>query len=218
MNLEKTNDLTLKLMAKVPEYLIKHSSKNFEGPVTLKIEKARKAIKNGYGLFMYGNTGAGKSVIASDMLCEWIRMQSVTEISRTLCIKRFGDFPWFMESRAFLDQLRQSYDGGNEKQHMKFNTARNKALLVIDDLYKGVAKEKIKDWAGPKFADLIENRHADNSPMIITSNFGLEQIAEFSHKSTASRIMERCEVIDFTEIEDVRIKNAKERNFDGDKR
>jgi DNA replication protein DnaC len=208
-NFADLSDLTLRRMARVPDYLLKHESKNFQGSEILKLrEDAAKALKDGKGLFLYGNTGAGKSVIASDLIPYWIKLKGLKDIGGVPSIKHRGDFPLFLETEGddgYLAKLRQSYNNNDKlTETIIVNKARQASLLVIDDLLES----NVTEWGAGKLGDLIKIRHKDMMPTIITTNKNIKEVSEITHKRIASRICEMCEIVDFTKIEDHRIKTA----------
>jgi len=119
------------------------------------------------GLYIYGDTGAGKTVLSANLLLDvkkhlWLNFQQKT------C--SFKSVP------ALLDQLKQSYSDNSEITEWEvMEELRTTWLLVLDDL--GVSG-KPSDWLIEKLYLLINFRYENLLPTVITSNLDLNELTD----------------------------------------
>jgi DNA replication protein DnaC len=145
------------------------------------IAQARQWGRNPAGmLLLYGPPGAGKSWLAVAILREVLTEGPYLP---SACL--------YASERAFLDGLRASYgDGGGEEQRparmLPARHPKRVPFLVFDDL----GASRLTDWGRGEIAGLIEARHADDLPTIITSNIGPDGLAAAVDGRVASRIAE----------------------------
>jgi len=114
-----------------------------------------EAIKNGYGLYLYGNNGVGKSYVSAS-LCKYVwenyRVKSYSIKSRELKL-------------AFIKSLPAS-EGSAEDMLWRANKTR---FLALDDLGKE-HRPNDSSFSESKFAELISARMAADKTTIITTN------------------------------------------------
>ena len=133
------------------------------------------------GLYLWGNIGAGKTTTASIIANELIAKHWVD------CL--------MINWATWLSMVKDSFDN-------KMNTTgknllarlRSTRLLIIDDIHQ----EKGSDWVREQLFITINHRYEQGLPTIITSNFSIEDIAERYNGQIASRLIETCEIIEFT--------------------
>lgn len=135
--------------------------------------KARKAFKyvraycdnllsngDGQGLFIHGETGTGKSYLlgcVANYLAEKMSVKYVV----------YADF---------LDQLRATFSSrdGEDSEQQLVAMVRNVDMLLLDDL--GV--ERPTEFALKSLAQIIDYRYRNKLPLLVTSNFTLEELRE----------------------------------------
>lgn len=161
-------------------------------------------IKNYY---ITGGVGVGKTHRAVMFLKSYIHKQEPVDngddIKIVLPVK-----PAFVTVPELLLEIRCAFDGsasGTEKyiidKYMKT------PFLILDDL--GV--EKTTEWALQTLYIIINSRYADiNKTTIITSNLGLNEIADKLNDRITSRINGMCEVVKLNGM-DRRIKTTSQR-------
>lgn len=71
---------------------------------------------------------------------------------------------------------------------------RSTGLLIIDDIHQ----EKGSEWVREQLFITVNYRYEQGLPTIVTSNFSIEDIAERYNGQIASRLIETCEIIEFT--------------------
>lgn len=132
-------------------------------------------------LYLWWNIGAGKTTTASIVANELIANHWID------CL--------MINWATWLSMVKDSFDN-------KMNTTgknllarlRSTRLLIIDDIHQ----EKGSDWVREQLFITINHRYEQGLPTIITSNFSIEDIAERYNGQIASRLIETCEIIEFT--------------------
>ena len=150
---------------------------------------------------MVGNNGVGKTHLACSIANELIK-NGIPIIYGTLI--------------NLLAELRNSYDSDNNISEMEIIKLYEKVdLLIIDDL----GKEKPSEWGLEKLFTIINSRYENNLPVIITTNYNQNSLAERlslngeieTAKSIISRLYEMCYLVKINDI-DHRIKKKKVSN------
>ncbi len=149
---------------------------------------------NLYGLYLYGRTGTGKTLLSCIILNELIRLYQIpvkyAKISRDILGKIRDTFnpqsDYYGEGRKIEEEL------------------ANIEVLVIDDF--GVQKDS--PWVNNVLYDLIDARYEKNLLTILTSNEPMESWKEISNGRVFSRLKEMCLEIHL-DAEDYRLKKAK---------
>lgn len=139
----------------------------------------KKILLDNYGqnLFITGKVGTGKTVLAVSIAKE--------------CIKNKVKYKWLGYS-AFIMELQNMYKKDNESP---FETAEKTAnfsgVLIIDDL----GAEKLSEWVRQITYFIINEREQRLLPIVITSNFTLEEIANQIDIRISSRIAGVCKLV-----------------------
>ena len=185
---------------RLKDFVVKHYSQNGKDGAKKIIEAVKFWIENkdemtekGKGLYFWSDTkGSGKTMLA-------------TAIANEL-INTYKEFVKFATSLDILDEIRRTYRHKDEEDESKllYDLASVK-YLVIDDF----GTEKVTDWVGEKFYQIVNNRYINKKVTFFTSNHNLETI-DYDERIT-SRIRERAFVIHFPE-ESVRDVKARQEN------
>lgn len=151
--------------------------KKYQNIETDSHENIKKAM--GKNLFLYGDVGSGKTVFACSMLKKYI-----TE----------GEKIKFISYPAWIMQLQNAY---RDEDISPFQMARDVAnftgWLCIDDL----GAEKLTSYVQQITYYVINEREQRVLPIIITSNYTLDQINQLIDKRITSRIAGMCKVLNF---------------------
>ena len=120
---------------------------------------AHYAVDNNEGLYLYGNAGCGKTLLAAIIAQELLkRGKSVI----------FGDVP------SLLDALKGTFDKDSESRLEDLMATLSGAdWLVLDDL----GTETPTEWAVERLYTIINARYNAGLPIIVTSNFDTEKVA-----------------------------------------
>ncbi len=133
--------------------------------------------EKGEGLFITGGAGTGKTHLAAAIANFLLR--GLTPVV-------------FADITRLLSSLKATFteESTNSEQQLIDELCRVE-LLVIDDL----GKEKPSQWVEEKLYTIVNARYEDYKPIIITSNYSLEDIEarlENSGEAIVSRLMEMC--------------------------
>lgn len=147
------------------------------------IEKYIQSFPNdkSRGLYLWGNIGAWKTTTAAIVANEMIGRYWID------CL--------MINWATWLSMVKDSFDnklnttGKNLLQRM-----RSTGLLIIDDIHQ----EKGSEWVREQLFITVNYRYEQGLPTIVTSNFSIEDIAERYNGQIASRLIETCEIIEFT--------------------
>ena len=169
------------LKAKIPARYIGKTFGDYEVTSDNKraVALARHFIteKPAKGLYLYGNTGTGKTYLASLIAQGFIGAGTVI----------FGDVPDLMARlKATFD------DGGTEALINRYCRCD---LLVLDDIGAG----QITAWNAGVLYQIINARYNADKPIIVTCNYDLNGLQgalsktdAFTGKRIASRLSEMC--------------------------
>jgi len=136
-------------------------------------------LGGGRGLWIYGNTGTGKTTLA--MLVS----QAALDAGRTVAIYSLP---------KLLARIRRTYDSapGGDSYLAFFEQLTSVDLLHIDDL----GAEKRTDWVLEQLYAIVNERYEAQRSIVVTTN--LTDIGELEQQigeRTVSRLSEVCEAI-----------------------
>ena len=152
------------------------------------VRNLEENLKQGKGLFITGNVGAGKTHLIAAMI-DYIARMTKRRKKRVLII--------FTTSVDMLAEIKYSFDRkikDNETTEELMNNLENCSLLIIDDL----GSEKTTDWANELFYKIIDYRYSNLKPVIITTNLTDQELKEKISERLVSRIHEMCKGIKLT--------------------
>ena len=141
---------------------------------------ARNTIGTGEGLYVYGEPGTGKTMLAA------IIAQELLKAGKTVI---FGDVP------TLLDALKSTFDGEGRLDELMRTLAEVDAL-ILDDL----GTEQPTEWAVERLYKIINERYVTQRTTIVTSNYEPRAVAERLNKPknggagvSGSRIISRLQ-------------------------
>jgi len=130
---------------------------------------------NGEGLMFLGQVGTGKTHLAAAII-NYIITKHVIPVK-------------FLNITALLEEVRKTYDKDNDKaENAVIRELSEVELLVIDDL----GKEKRTEWSNSVIYRIVNNRYESYKPLIVTTNYKIEELGANVGDATASRIIEMC--------------------------
>ncbi len=131
------------------------------------------------GLYLYGDTGTGKTFLAALIAREYIlSLKSVV----------FGDVP------ALLADLKATFDKGGTEQLL--DRYCNCDLLILDDLGAG----QVTEWNIGVIYQIVNSRYSAEKSIVATSNYdlrGLEEILSRKDSVAGKRIVSRLREMTF---------------------
>lgn len=161
-------------------------------------EKDVQTILNGDSLFLYGNTGSGKTLYAAAIMLEVTKRGII-----------YPDIPRvqiaFITSLDLLEKIRASFNTPKSPQDEEDQEEELKTTKEIMDYYSSVdllvlddfGSEKPTEWALSILQIIINARYGEMLPTIITSNFDLNVLSNQLDDRIASRLYEMCESVPF---------------------
>jgi DNA replication protein DnaC len=135
-------------------------------------------LKQGRGLWIFGDTGTGKTTLA--MLIS----KAALEAGRTVAIYSLP---------KLLARIRRTYDSepGGDSYLSLFEQLTSVDLLHIDDL----GAEKRSDWVLEQLYALVNERYEAQRSMLISTNLQIEELEDQIGARTVSRLGQICEEI-----------------------
>lgn len=143
------------------------------------------------GAYLYGKTGRGKTHSACGAIRAFVE-RYVIQVEDMWLYN--GPRARFVNTPAWFWQMKDTYNTSGESEQQVFDRYAKCKLLVLDDLGKGSKKE----WAVERLYLLLDHRCNEGLPTIITSNYGLAQMAsmlttdEDTMQAIASRAFKSC--------------------------
>ena len=156
------------------------------------LENLDEFEQEGKGFYFWSETkGSGKTMLAAALANE--------------LVTRFRRFAKFSTSLDILDEIRATYDPHNEETESRLLNDLSRAdFLIIDDF----GTERVTDWVGEKFYQIINGRYINRKVTIFTSNHELLTLKY--DERVKSRIRERSFTVHFPEQSIREIKAMKE--------
>ena len=148
---------------------------------------AMETVRDPFSLYLFGETGCGKTMLASLVVSERIRL---------------GLFSVFLSVSDYLAELRSAFRRNAEFDPESVRKeVRHADLLVLDDF----GAECGSEWAACELFSLVNARYTSDRPMIITSNLSPSALCEqigrqdsLAGRRIYSRIREVCAVAEIT--------------------
>jgi DNA replication protein DnaC len=142
------------------------------------IDDLESRLNSGQGLWLFGDTGTGKTTLA--MLIS----KAALAAGRSVAIYSLP---------KLLARIRQTYDAepGGDSYLAFFERLTAVDLLHIDDL----GAEKRSDWVLEQLYALINERYESERSVLITTNLPHDELEEQIGRRTVSRLSQMCDEI-----------------------
>lgn len=140
-------------------------------------------VEAGEGLYIYGNTGNGKTSWASKIMSYYFR-----KIAFKSGLENEGLYIFLP---TFLEDLRASYDNKDPEFEEVLSMVKACKLLIIDD----IGAEKMSEWVSERLLSIINTRVSNGLTTIYTSNLSVTELESRIGKRIASRILGSSKVI-----------------------
>jgi DNA replication protein DnaC len=148
------------------------------GRVSAFIERLDSNLETGKGLWLFGDTGTGKTTLA--MLVS----KEALEKGHSVAIYSLP---------KLLARIRRTYDEepGGDSYSAFFKRLTSVDLLHIDDF----GAEKRSDWVLEQLYALVNERYEDELSVMLTTNLTVDKLEDQIGKRTVSRLTETCEQV-----------------------
>jgi DNA replication protein DnaC len=142
------------------------------------VEDLDRRLAEGRGLWIFGDTGTGKTTLA--MLIS----KAALEAGKSVAIYSLP---------KLLARIRRTYDSepGGDSYLSLFDKLTSVDLLHIDDL----GAEKRSDWVLEQLYALVNERYETERSVVITTNLGHEELEEQIGSRTVSRLTQICDEV-----------------------
>ena len=143
------------------------------------VEDLDARLQGGRGLWLFGDTGTGKTTLA--MLIS----KAALEAGRTVAIYSLP---------KLLARIRRTYDSepGGDSYLSFFERLTSVDLLHIDDL----GAEKRSDWVLEQLYALVNERYEAQRSILITTNLPHPELEEQIGSRTVSRLTQVCDEVE----------------------
>jgi DNA replication protein DnaC len=154
------------------------STKTAVGRVQSYIEDLDANLEAGRGLWLFGDTGTGKTTLA--MLVSKIALEGGHSVA-------------IYSLPKLLARIRRTYDEepGGDSYLTFFERLTSVDLLHIDDF----GAEKRSEWVLEQLYALVNERYEAQRSIILTTNLVVEKLEEQIGERTVSRLSETCDPI-----------------------
>ena len=146
------------------------------------LDKSDAYVRAGFGLILYGNKGAGKTMLSSLVL------------KRLLADGYDGYFTTFSE---MVDYFTGSWYDRDEKEWFH-RRIKNAGVLVVDDIGKEYAGRKESDVPRAAFDEIFRHRVAAATPTFLTTNLDMTGVHNTYGEHIVSLMRERATTYKFT--------------------
>jgi DNA replication protein DnaC len=148
------------------------------GEVRAYVEELAERLGAGRGLWLFGDTGTGKTTLA--MLISKAALESGHSVA-------------IYSLPKLLARIRRTYDSepGGDSYLSFFERLTSVDLLHIDDL----GAEKRSDWVLEQLYSLINERYEAQRSVLVTTNLPHEELEEQIGARTVSRLTQICDEV-----------------------
>lgn len=161
-------------------------------------EVSSKVLEEGYGIYIYGNSGTGKTHLTACMVNELIKNHRPTLFTNFFEISQI---------------IRETYRSKKNTENDLIDKIATIDFLFLDDVgTEKVIKDGEDTWLQEKIFEIINKRYNNKKPTVFTSNYSLSQLVNDRGLmvKTVDRILEMSTLILKIEGKSKRIENRQE--------
>jgi hypothetical protein len=144
-------------------------------------------------LLLWGKPGRAKSVLA------YITLSDYYDHPHSFYPDEYEDIPLpnagvFCVVPELLDDIRAGYGSRRDyydDEEDALSRAKKAPFLVLDD----IGAERSTEWAQDTLNKIIDYRHRNQLPTVLTSNLAPEELADWLGERTMWRIVENAEIV-----------------------
>ena len=123
----------------------------------------------GFGLYLYGPVGTGKTHTACGVAKAWVWDHTTTYDGREYVAAPFR----YRSVPRLLQEMRECYDGHGDQAELAGALMRCR-LLVLDDM----GQESPTEWALERLWEIVDQRWSNRRPTVVTSQCSPAQLAQ----------------------------------------
>lgn len=127
------------------------------------------------GLLLAGPTGTGKTHL----------LRAITHALTDRGTPVLGS-----DTVQWLSRIQQTYGTGGVSEADLFRAVRSAPLVVFDDL----GAERVTEWSLDRLYSLIETRYDSMRPVLVSTNYDLDELSDRVGMRLTSRLIEMCTV------------------------
>lgn len=161
-------------------------------------EVSGKILEEGHGIYLYGNSGTGKTHLTACMVNELIKQNRPTLFTNFFEISQM---------------IRGTFKNSRYSEIDMIEKISTIDFLFIDDLgTERVTKEGEDNWLQEKIFEILNKRYNNKKPTVFTSNYSLNELIRDRGlmRKTVDRILEMSSLILKIEGESYRIKSRRD--------
>lgn len=154
-----------------------------------------KILEEGYGIYLFGNSGVGKTHLTACMVNELVSQ------NRPVLFTNFFEIS---------QMIRSTFRNKKDSESEMINKISTIDFLFIDDIgTEKVTKDGEDNWLQEKIFEILNKRYNNKKPTVFTSNYTLEELINSRGlmEKTVDRILEMSSLLLKIEGESHRIKN-----------
>jgi len=134
-------------------------------------------LDGGRGLWIYGDTGTGKTELAM------LVAKAAIDARRTVAVYTLP---------RLLAEIRATYDADSDRTYLSLlDRLAEVDLLHVDD----VGAEQTSPWVLEQLYAIVNARYEEERSVVITTNLERDALAEQVTERTVSRLEQMCEIL-----------------------
>lgn len=145
-----------------------------------RVDVVQKFLEGAQGLYVWGPTGRGKTVLAAHVAKEWL-------------LAGKGSMR-FLTANRLICEAQDTYRQNSSVSPLDYADRLSRlGLLVVDD----IGRQKVTEDAKRILFEIVDQRTKTNRKTLFTSEKNLDAIAQLLDEAFVGRILESCDVLHF---------------------